>query len=314
MTADMNKNRPGNKAGEKAPANIKYHAGFVSGLELLLWKYREQVDIEPERWLSTEGIRMDVLILKKDPFVVLDFDIGRIFRGHNILEYKRPDDKLNIDVFAKVMAYANLYKSQSIPADSIKYNDISATIYRHAYPRDAFQQLKKHGALIEEKYPGVYYVTGMSPFPIQILVGRQLDPKEYAMFRVLTPGASDEDIRNFKDIAVRNRDAAYQRSVDNIYQVSVSANRERYDRLVKEDPEMCEALRELMREELREDFIKTEAEGRAKGKREGRKEGIDKACLESIRTVMKKLDYIVSQAMEFLDIPADDRKRYMSMI
>ena len=29
---------------------------------------------------------------------------------------------------------------------------------------------------------------------------------------------------------------------------------------------------------------------------------------------MKKLDYTVSQAMEFLEIPADDRKRYMSMI
>ena len=88
--------------------------------------------IEPEKWLSTEGIRMDVLILKKDPSLVLDFDIGRIFRGHNIMEYKRPDDKLNIDVFAKVMAYSNLYKSQGIPADSIRYNDISATIYRHA--------------------------------------------------------------------------------------------------------------------------------------------------------------------------------------
>ena len=320
--ADRDENRLINEAGVKAPANIKYHAGFVSGLELLLWQYREQVDIEPEKWLSTEGIRMDVLILKKDPPVVLDFDIGRIFRGHNILEYKRPDDKLNIDVFAKVMAYSNLYKSQSIPADSIKYNDISATIYRHAYPRDAFQQLKKHGAEIEEKYPGVYYVTGLSPFPIQILVGRQLDPKEYAMFRVLTPGASDDDIRSFKDIAVRNRDAAYQKSVDNIYQVSVSANKESYARLVKEDPEMCEALRELMREEMQEDFIKIKAEGRAEGKREGkqegrkegRKEGIDKACVESIRTVMKKLDYTVSQAMEFLEIPADDRKRYMSMI
>ena len=212
---------------------------------------------------------MDVLILKKDPSLVLDFDIGRIFRGHNILEYKRPDDKLNIDVFAKVMAYSNLYKSQGIPADSIKYNDISATIYRHAYPRDAFQQLKKHGAEIEEKYPGVYYVTGLSPFPIQILVGRQLDPKEYAMFRVLTPGASDDDIRSFKDIAVRNRDAAYQKSVDNIYQVSVSANKESYARLVKEDPEMCEALRDLMREE----FIKTEAIAEARGEARGRETG-----------------------------------------
>lgn len=43
---------------EKAPVTIKYHSGFVSGLELLLWPYREQVTIEPEKWLSTEGLRL----------------------------------------------------------------------------------------------------------------------------------------------------------------------------------------------------------------------------------------------------------------
>ena len=56
------------------------------------------------------------------------------------------------------------------------------------------------------------------------------------------------------------------------------------------------------------------AEGNAEGKAEGRKEGIDKACLENIRTVMRKANYTVAQAMEFLDIPADDRQRYLSMI
>ena len=174
----------------KEPLTTKYHAGFVSGLELLLWQYREQVNIEPEKWLSIEGIRIDVLILKKAPSVELGFDIGRIFRGHNILEYKRPDDQLNLDVIAKVMAYTHLYKSQGITMNDISYNDVSATIYRHAFPRAAFRQLKEHGASIEQKYPGVYYIFGMSPFPVQIIVGKQLAPKEYAMFRVLTPGFS----------------------------------------------------------------------------------------------------------------------------
>ena len=40
---------------------IKYHPGFVGGLGVLLWDYREMIDIVPEKWLSTEGIRMDVL-------------------------------------------------------------------------------------------------------------------------------------------------------------------------------------------------------------------------------------------------------------
>ena len=99
---------------------IKYHPGFVGGLGLLLWDYREMIDILPEKWLSTEGIRMDVLILKKDPSAVIDNDMCHIFRGHNILEYKRPEDELSIDVFAKVMAYAYLYKSQGKPIDAIQ--------------------------------------------------------------------------------------------------------------------------------------------------------------------------------------------------
>jgi len=180
---------------------------------------------------------MDVLILKKDPEVEIAFDIGRIFKGHNIMEYKRPDDELNIDVFAKVMAYVNLYKSQGKTVDEISYNDVSATIYRHSYPRDAFRKLKEHEAEIEEAFRGVYYVKGMMPFPIQILVGKELDPKEYAMFKVIRPGASDEDIRNFKDMAVRNSDAAFQESIDKIFQVSISANKESYARLIKEDPD-----------------------------------------------------------------------------
>ena len=152
MADAVNNVRQHSNADGKAPVNTRYHSGFVSGLELLLWQYREKIDIREEEWLSTGGIRMDVLVLKKDPAVDLDFNICRIFRVHNILEYKRADDKLNIDVIAKVMAYANLYKSRGVPVNAIPYSDISATIYRHAYPREAFRLLKYHGAVIAEKF------------------------------------------------------------------------------------------------------------------------------------------------------------------
>ena len=267
----------------KKPVNTKYHSGFVSGLEMLLWPYRDQIAIEPEKWLSTEGIRMDVLILKKDPSLVLGFDICRIFKGHNILEYKRPDDKLNIDVFAKVMSYVNLYKSQGYPVDAVSYDDISATIYRHAYPRDAFQQLKEYGAVIEEKYPGVYYITGMSPFPIQVLVGRQLDSKEYAMFRVLVHGASDDDIRNFKEMAMGNEDAAYQKNADNIFQVSISANRESYARLCREESEMSKAMQEFLEELFKDDLIKADQAGEARGEARGEIRGTIKVYHDELK-------------------------------
>lgn len=245
--ADNNSSVPERKTLSK---KTNYHAAFLGSLEVLLWSYRKQIILEPEKSLSTEGIRMDILLLKKDPSLEIDSDIARIFREHNIIEYKSPDDALNIDVFAKVMAYACLYKSQGSAVNAIPFSNISATIYRHRYPRKAFKELKANGAAIERPYPGVYYVRGLTPFSIQILVGKELDPHEYSMFRVLLPNAFDDDIRRFTVIAEQNRDAAYNKSVDNILQASVSVNKETYARLKKEDPDMCEALRELMKDDI----------------------------------------------------------------
>ena len=47
-------------------------------------------------------------------------------------------------------------------------------------------------------------------------------------------------------------------------------------------------------------------EGRIEGQREGRIEGKDEARLDSIRTLMKKLDQTAEEAMDTLDIADED--------
>ena len=42
-----------------------------------------------------------------------------------------------------------------------------------------------------------------------------------------------------------------RQNADAILQLSVSANREIYDRIRKEDPKMCEALKDLMKDDLK---------------------------------------------------------------
>ena len=233
--------------GEK----IKHHSGFYSGLELLLWPYREHIQMEEEKPLFTGGVRVDALILKKDSGVDIAFDIARMFKGHNIIEYKRPDDDLDIDVFAKVVnGYAGLYKSLGLTVDAIPFEDLTATIYRHAKLEAVFKKLEAYGAKIESKYPGVYYVRGAAFFDVQILVGRELDPKEYCMFKALVPGASVEDIKAFDEMAGRNDDPAFQRSVENVRRVSVSGNEETYAKLMEEDSTMYEKIKEVMKKDL----------------------------------------------------------------
>lgn len=102
-------------------------------------------------------------------------ELGAKFRGHNIMEYKSEKDRLSIDTVFKANAYAALYKAYGQSIDEIKADDITVTLAREAYPREAFKALRKYGYEIEQVHPGIYLVTGRYIFPTQIVVFNQLD-------------------------------------------------------------------------------------------------------------------------------------------
>lgn len=85
---------------------------------------------------------------------------------------------------------------------------------------------------------------------------------------------------------------------DDMY-TELMANRARY---LKSDPKgvqmMCKAM-----DDLREESIKR-----------GMKRGIDQNRIESIKTIMKKLQYTAQQAMDLLDIPAAEQPKYLAKI
>ncbi len=49
--------------------------------------------------LYIEPLEIDLLVIKKEASVRIENEIGILFRGHNIMEYKSPDDALDIDAF-----------------------------------------------------------------------------------------------------------------------------------------------------------------------------------------------------------------------
>ncbi len=88
----------------------QWHPAFCSALKLELSKNREDLIYFSEYGINTKPIQIDLLIITKTSTAVIENEIGTIFKGHNIIEYKSPDDELNIDTFFKVIAYACLYK------------------------------------------------------------------------------------------------------------------------------------------------------------------------------------------------------------
>ena len=178
---------------ERAEEKIQWHQGFFGGIQLDLRAYRESLTFEKEHELSQKALKMDMLILKKDPHTRIETSYGRIFRQHNVIEYKSPEDELNIDTFYKSLGYAFLYKGLGERVNEIPAEELTISVFRHSRPRELFRALR--GAL-ENPYPGVYYASGYG-IPAQIVVTREMSADEESVLRLLTRGADKDATRRF---------------------------------------------------------------------------------------------------------------------
>ena len=112
----------------------QWHPGFAAAMDLELRENRDDLTYIKEYSLNTKPLEVDLLVIKKDGRVEIANEIGKIFRKHNIVEFKSPEDHLNEDVFYKTGAYASLYKSYGRTVGERKAYDITVSIIREARP------------------------------------------------------------------------------------------------------------------------------------------------------------------------------------
>ena len=279
-----------------------WHPGFLGAMEIEFRSYRKNLDFDDEHTLSKEPIKMDLLVIKKDRSIVITNQIGDIFREHNILEYKSPDDGITIDDYYKTMAYAYLYKGLGKSVDEIPGEELTVTMARDVHPDALFDRIKRSGGTVEQKYPGVYYVSGIFNTPSQILVTSELDPELHASLRILTKRAKEADVENFLRMAQGFTEPGDRQNADAVLQLSVSANRSVYEEIKRRNPAMCEALRDLMKEEIENEV------------QEKSQKAVDIAAIAMIKSAMKTFGLDASRAMESLSIPEADQIRYASKL
>jgi hypothetical protein len=152
---------------------VSWHPGFVSGLKEEFDGYEDVLTFLDEQYLAKDPLRIDVLVIKKPPGAVVDKNIGRIFKGHNIFEYKSPTDYIAVRDFMKVCGYAWLYASQN-DAD---IKDITLSFVSSHRPQALLEFFKHVEYTVEKQDDGVYYVHGCF-VPVQLLIGSELSEKE----------------------------------------------------------------------------------------------------------------------------------------
>ncbi len=253
---------------------LQWHSGFSAALRVELEEELEELCIEDEHMLSKKPMQIDVLVVKKKGEQPIRKNIGRIFRKHNIIEYKSPEDYLSINDFYKVYGYTCFYQSETKRVKDIPPEEITMTFICNHYPQKLLEHLKKFkGIEVEKQEAGLYYLLGDS-FPIQLVIVKELSKEENYWLQNLrcnlkTGEEIQEVVRRYEQV----KHKAYYSDVMNLI---VRANQKQ----MEEEKNMCEALNELFAEELKEADLR--------GRKEGRKEGRSVGQIEKLKELVQK--------------------------
>ena len=88
-------------------------SAFTASLQIEFEDEADKIIFESEHLLSKKPMQIDELVIKVHDNEKIQKNIGRIFRKHNIVEYKSPEDYLTINDFYKVYGYCCFYQSDT---------------------------------------------------------------------------------------------------------------------------------------------------------------------------------------------------------
>ena len=207
------------------------------------------------------------------------------------MEYKSPQDDLNLDTYVKVIGYACMYKASEVHVGDIELDDITITLVREGKPRELLKWFAKNDYKVFEKYNGIYYVEKEGCFPIQIIVSGMLSVESQKWLTLLSRNLERKDAERIVIQSESLTEKDEKLYADSVLEVAVTENEEIFAELRMEEIHMCEALRRLMKEDLEE----AEKLGEERGR-------------ESIIMNVLKANHTVEEVAELLLVPLEEVK------
>lgn len=208
--------------------------------------------------------------------------------GHTIVELKNPFEALTIDTIWKVISYAAQYKSSGKHVNDIKTEDVTITILRAVRPRKALKMIKENGYKVEKRFPGIYYISGMVDFKMQIVVSSELEGDEFVSLRIQQKNVSEEDCQLFE----KRITGKHSKEEKEYFEAVIKYGLYNYKKLVMEGNKMKTAYQEFL--ELHKEEDKKKMEKKMEGiaismLREG--DSVDKIvrCVELSKKRVKEL-------------------------
>jgi len=254
-----------------------------------LFEYQDLLEYKYEYQLTSEPLRIDLLIIKKPREVVIDKNIARIFRTDNLLEYKSPEDYVSVKDFLKVYAYANLYAA--ITPD-VELSDITITFVENKYPRKLLEYLTEtRGYRVNEESPGIYQISG-DYIPIQIIESKKLSETENLWLKSLT---NDLEIQSL-NVILDNRRRGGQKLYPDAY----------FDVLLRANPKTFMEVSKMHTATFEEVF--TEAgiipEWLERGRKQGIEQGIEREKIKTAQNLLA-MGFSIEKIVQITELPIE---------
>ncbi|MCD8082259.1 MAG: hypothetical protein LUE86_01730 [Clostridiales bacterium] len=299
---------------DRMTMDTDWHSGFHTSIQIDLQEDRDILTYCKEYQLTQEPLRIDTLIIRKLAGHIPRKNLAKFFLGHNIIEYKNPQDNFHINDLHKVLSYAAAYQANTARVREIDPDDISITVVCNHFPREVirFLQEKRHAAVVNA-FPGIYHVTGYA-FPIQFAITRKLPSEEYPWISRLRKDLTvREDIdKLLNDCSGHEEDPLYRTALRTIlnaneiqFEEVTSMTWKTVDMVLGEETgrrlyrECCDSVRDKVRDEMRDEV---------------RSEVRDEVRQNAISNLMTTMKMTAEQAMAALMVPEADRSRYLAKL
>ena len=300
---------------QKKTPRSDWHAAFVTLVRTEAHKLKDHVQILTEQQLGEQPPRVDLIVLIDEIGNFSDKAIFRIFRKHNICEYKNPSDEINYRVIRKVSGYANFYISTSDKEDEddILSEEVTVSIFRATKPVKLFRKMMAKGQLKQDSTKGIYHVEGIIDLPFQIVITRELEGPEYAAYRALTNNARREDVEQVI-LESRNSKDSVMQDYYRIMLEFIARKNPNLIKIIRSDKIMETTWMDIFKDKIDEKIQEGRDKGLKEGMEIGEKEGKQKTLLNDIRNIMDTLGLSLEKAMDALKIPKNQRNRYIDLM
>lgn len=170
----------------------KDNAAFCDAIKIELATTDINTGYKPNDCLYMKPVAAFLLAIIKSPDIQIQNSIGKIFRGHNIIDYTYFDKTLNTEHFYKSLAYTSLYKASGFEDDMIKATDVTATLVSRNMPQQLFDDMKKSGITAEKTENGIYQFKESMLFSTQVIVYSEMGENEKEWLKSLINYVQDD--------------------------------------------------------------------------------------------------------------------------